>query len=305
MDCGQQAPGVVGMASLRLAVICPANAVTGGPEAVHQLVDAANMIEPGSAAMCYVPYKTNHTVTPAYRHYNIPIIQKHEIPADALVVLPEIWPEYAYEFQQRCALWWLSVDNYGAHAQTDLTRIDLNLCQSDYAYQHTAQYPQPRMMLTDYINTPTIKDSRRYQQIVLNPAKNAGLLGAFQATTRHPIIELRNLDRYGVARTFAESSIYIDFGHHPGRDRPPREAAHHGCVLFTTPHGAAGYPDDMPLDPWFFFHTLDELHDKVNHLFNSKQALQEAQNKQAPYREWIDGQKNVFINEVGELLESL
>ncbi len=295
----------MGMETLRLAVICPANAITGGPEALHQLVHIANEIQPGSAAICYVPYKNNHSVPLPYRHYNIPIVVPYQIPTDALVILPEIWPEFAYDFAQRCALWWLSVDNYGAHGQTDLSRINLHLCQSDYAWQHVAQYEQPRMMLTDYINTPTITDSRRYHQICLNPAKDAGLLKAFQAITQHPMIELRGLDRHQVARTLSESSIYIDFGRHPGRDRPPREAAHHGAVVLTTRHGAARHPLDMPLDNWYFFDTLDEIHHKVNELFRNRDLLHAAQQDQRPYRAWIAAQKTIFTNEVRQLLADL
>ena len=47
---------------LKLVVVCPANAVTGGPEAMHQLVHTANHVERGSAAILYWPFLKQATV---------------------------------------------------------------------------------------------------------------------------------------------------------------------------------------------------------------------------------------------------
>lgn len=44
------------------------------------------------------------------------------------------------------------------------------------------------------------------------------------------------------------SKVYVDLGHHPGRDRIPREAAVMGCVIVTNREGTAANFEDLPID---------------------------------------------------------
>ena len=54
--------------------------------------------------------------------------------------------------------------------------------------------------------------------------------------------------------------VYIDFGHHPGQDRLPREAAACGCLVVTGTRGSAGFHADVPLPPALkLAHPLDDL----------------------------------------------
>jgi hypothetical protein len=41
--------------------------------------------------------------------------------------------------------------------------------------------------------------------------------------------------------------MYVDFGHHPGMDRIPREAAACGCLVLVGERGSASYFKDVPL----------------------------------------------------------
>jgi hypothetical protein len=50
---------------------------------------------------------------------------------------------------------------------------------------------------------------------------------------------LQGYNREQLAEIFLSSKIYIDFGHHPGKDRLPREAAIHGCCVITGKNGSA------------------------------------------------------------------
>jgi hypothetical protein len=45
---------------------------------------------------------------------------------------------------------------------------------------------------------------------------------------------LRGLDREQLRRAFLDPSCTSTFGHHPGKDRLPREAALHGCCVITA-----------------------------------------------------------------------
>jgi hypothetical protein len=282
---------------LKMVVVSPNVAVTGGVEALHQLVATANEIDPGSAAILYWPSDSNHD---AYSRYDCPVVES--VPAGSLVVLPEIWPHLAQDFpENRCALWWLSVDNFGSHHQTDLSGISLHLCQSEYAWEYVQQkVGGKQLMLTDWVDVLDA-DVPRLPRVVVNPAKDAGLLRPFMDA--HPdveFVELRGLGRIGVAELLWSSQVYIDFGRHPGRDRPPREAASAGCVVLSTKLGAAGFNADMPLDGCYKFDSLDEASVALRMVLADWDTHHVGQSE---YRSVVANQRSVFRQEVGELLE--
>lgn len=284
---------------LKMVVVSPNTAVTGGVEALHQLVATANEIQAGSAAILYWPSDSNHN---AYSRYDCPVVES--VPADVLVVLPEIWPQLAQQFPaNRCALWWLSVDNFGSHGHSDWSGVSLHLCQSEYAWEYVQQkVGGKQLMLTDWIDVLDA-DVPRLPRVVVNPAKDAGLLRPFMAA--HPgveFVELRGLGRAGVAELLWSSQVYMDFGRHPGRDRPPREAASSGCVVLSTKLGAAGFDADMPLDDCYKFDSLDEASIALRMVLADWQTHYEAQ---ASYRSAVANQQSIFRQEVGELLESI
>lgn len=280
---------------LKLVVVCPANAVTGGPEAMHQLVHTANHVERGSAAILYWPFLPQTTPQP-YQHYVCPKILRDQVPEDALVVFPEIWPEIAHTFKNRCALWWLSVDNFGSHGQRNLDKISLHLCQSEYAWDHVERLGK-RMMLTDWVSVePVLRE--RQPQVVVNPAKDAGLLRPFVESGRFQVAQLGGMNSLEVSEVLHASKVYVDFGKHPGRDRLPREATLAGCLVMSTNLGAARYWEDMPLPNWYKFDTLDEVVGKVAELM--KREIPSA--SQLVYQAWVAKNRLVFEREVESLL---
>lgn len=297
MDCGWEASVVVGVAQVKLVVVCPAGAVTGGPEALHQLVHTANLEESGSAAMLYWPFTQMHETPAPYVKYGVPHVGRDQVPESAVVVLPEIWPEMAFTFRNRCALWWLSVDNFGSHGQQNLERISLHLCQSEYAWRFTEGFGE-RLMLTDWVEVEPVEVSR-VSRVVVNPAKDAGWLTEFKKLAGFPIVELRGFDRRGVAEVLRGSTVYVDFGRHPGRDRLPREAAAAGCVVFSTRLGSAVFERDMPLPDWYKFDALDEVLEKVGQVVDGRTS---AWDQQAKYRSWVFENKMWFQSEVRALL---
>jgi hypothetical protein len=280
---------------MKLVVVCPANAVTGGPEAMHQLVHIANHVERGSAAILYWPFAP-HTTPQPYQHYVCPKILRDQVPEDALVVFPEIWPEMAHTFKNRCALWWLSVGNFGTHGQRNLDKISLHLCQSEYAWDHVRDKGK-RMMLTDWVSVqPVLRE--RQPQVVVNPAKDAGLLRPFVQSGRFQVAELGGMDSLGVSEVLHASKVYVDFGKHPGRDRLPREAALAGCLVMSTYIGSATYWEDMPLSNWYKFETLDEVIGKVAELMDRESPSA----SQLVYQGWVAKNRSVFVKEVESLL---
>lgn len=284
---------------LKMVVVSPNTAVTGGVEALHQLVATANEIEAGSAAILYWPSDSNHN---AYSRYDCPVVES--VSAGALVVLPEIWPQLAQQFPaNRCALWWLSVDNFGSHGHSDWSGVFLHLCQSEYAWEHVQQkVGGEQLMLTDWVDVLDA-DVSRLPRVVVNPAKDAGLLRPFRdAHSDVEFVELRGLGRAGVAELLWSSQVYMDFGRHPGRDRPPREAASAGCVVLSTKLGAAGFDADMPLDDCYKFDSLDEASVALRMVLADWDTHDLAQSE---YRSVVANQRSIFRQEVGELLGSI
>jgi hypothetical protein len=287
----------VAVASVKLVVVCPGGAVTGGPEALHQLVSVANEVEPGSAAIAYFPFGS---VPAAYERYRCPVVGIDQVASGALVVLPEIWPEYAKLFpSNRCALWWLSVDNFGSHGQRDKSLIHLHLCQSHYAWGHLIEaHDNIVMMLSDWVELPEC-DVERKARVVVNPAKDAGWLRPF--ISAHPDVEfvqLSGLDCAGVARAFRSSQLFLDFGRQPGKDRPPREAALGGCVVAALRSGAANFRMDMPIDDYYKFSSLEEASSIMRTVLNQYKVHWSAQSW---YRDRVADERRIFTNEVRAL----
>jgi hypothetical protein len=135
--------------------------------------------------------------------------------------------------------------------------------------------------------------------VVVNPAKDAGLLRPFVQSGRFQVAELGGMDSLGVSEVLHASKVYVDFGKHPGRDRLPREAALAGCLVMSTYIGSATYWEDMPLSNWYKFETLDEVIGKVAELMDRESPSA----SQLVYQGWVAKNRSVFEREVKELLD--
>jgi hypothetical protein len=78
---------------------------------------------------------------------------------------------------------------------------------------------------------------------------------------------LVGFDREQLAEIFLTSTLYIDFGHHPGKDRLPREAAIHGCCVITGRNGSAANAVDVPIGADYKF---DEKNAKFVEAFGTQ-----------------------------------
>ena len=279
----------VGMPHSRIVALCPAGVVTGGPEALHQFVDSVNR-QGGTAAICYLPYTDQ--VPDAYREYNVPTISETDITDDDLAVIPEIWPQRVSQFKN-AVLWWLSVDWAKPEALT--CEPLYHLAQSFYAYSYLLSHKINPMMLTDYIN-PAFADRNggRDPVVAVNPAKGKHLIEQFRMIAPDiELVELAGYDRNGLVDVLNRTTVYVDFGHHPGRDRLPREAAICGNVVFVHDVGAGRAYADYAVNQQYRFHgdELEKLADDVRHAILYRDlhfALQ------TEFRKTIAGQKELF-----------
>jgi len=310
----------------KVLILCPL-AITGGPEAMHQL--AGTLCQAGvDAWLMYYggPHQgrvllraghiegthSNEEQTPeCYRQYGARIATTCALHESLCVVVPEVLQQKIESLKPaQVGLWWLSVDNAlvagrpmaePARRKNWLKSIPLHFTQSAYASAFLdAHGQQAHWMLTDYTDPeftqtlPALGDRRR--QILHNPRKGGPL--AEQLKLHMPdwvFVPLQNYSKSQVRRLMQESRYYIDFGHHPGKDRLPREAAASGCLVMTLRAGAAQFFEDVPIDSVYKF-TKDEVHQGQLSASLQKIDLDFASHWQAQhrYRSRIRHEKQTF-----------
>ena len=275
----------------KVYVCCPGNAMTAGPEAIHQLVADLNRLGQPSAVV-YFPFESNFSTVPAYQKYQAPVA-KYVDEKDSLIILPEIVTTYAFNVRNaKVAIWWMSVNNFTCQRYGYVWRDKLryfkyflkglrplrgirslrkfiHFAQSNYALDFLKKNHIDGLMLSDPIPVYTSKaylDSiddrnavaKRENIILYNPHKGALitkiLMQRYPSWTFKP---LQGYNREQLADIFLSSKIYIDFGHHPGKDRLPREAAVHGCCVITGLNGSAGNDLDVNIPPIYKFSEHD------------------------------------------------
>lgn len=95
----------------RISVVYPRGMQTGGPEALHQLVDALRS-EGQDAVLVPRPGTEDRPRVDAYRGYDAPEARTVEDASDCAVLSPEDKPEALHRFGAAAPFcWWLSVDN--------------------------------------------------------------------------------------------------------------------------------------------------------------------------------------------------
>lgn len=271
------------MAIKRVQVVCPANAVTGGPESLHNLVAAVSSLGV-SASIVYFPFSTLWPTPAPYRHYGAEISLLNDA-EDTLVIFPEILCMEALTLTKaKVAIWWLSLDFFRErkyHTWRDSYRYPkrvlqgrrpitgirglkrlVHLSKAHYDENYLKERSIVPMRLTGPISPFYISSSEqnettlRGNQILYNPRKGKAIYQALVARyPKYEFVPLTGLDENSLDQKYRASKLYIDFGHHPGRERMPREAAVCGCCVVTGKAGSAANPFDIAIPESF---KLDE-----------------------------------------------
>lgn len=326
------------MPDQRYVILCPRKTETGGPEALHQL-GAALIAASYEAAMHYVPARASNRCPPRYLHYGVPVVHELADEPDVVVVVPEAMTDWVWRVHKAQRLiWWLSVAFYRQRPKkwTKLAKLwlrELRPSRRPYTFQ-----PLPRlkhayhgeyvrrflvghgitdaMPLCEYLSPAFLLSEAevpvgpRRNQCLYNPRKGLAFTQQVIAACAGTGIEFVPLSGYNedeLRALFGNSTLYIDFGEHPGRDRMPREAAACGCIVFTGQRGSAGNPVDVPLPP---FYKLDEQPPDVlavlrTRLLQACEAYDEHRQAQAGYRQWIRGLPQAFAADVSDLIAAL
>ncbi|MEB3244313.1 MAG: hypothetical protein VKO44_11840 [Cyanobacteriota bacterium] len=244
-------------------VFCPARIVTGGPEAVHQLVHKLRCFG-RDARIVPVPDVPNPALL-QYRNYRVRFARSIDDHQRNVLITTEVNPRALdrYRLIQK-AIWWLSVDfhetltepfEFGApHCE----RVK-HLVQSAYAESFVRQRGVKTIhYLSDYLNQIYMRPAgrqRKNDNILYTPVKGADAVvqRLRQADPTLRWLALRGMTRKKHAQTMRQAKVYVDFGSHPGKDRQPREAVVNGCCVIVGASGSARFEQDMPIQLTYKF----------------------------------------------------
>ena len=286
----------------KVILICPEH-VTGGPEAIHQLAYSINCRGgyarilytnskgklTGSEAVGGL--SPDSIIYKVYKEYDPRPVTGEQLSDDTILIFPEIWIDWCYSISQttkaRCACWWLSVDNAQTanqfsdqNVRTKFFNTVFQFAQSEYAKSFLKSTGAREIYkITDYTgrkftyrgNLEQLCDwpvRRIPKSVAYFPQKGAELASTFQQKVQGIglSVELRpiaNMTRSQVIDLLLSTQVYIDFGHQPGKDRMPREAAALGCVILLNEVGAAAFFADHPLPAAYKFSKSDVASDNL------------------------------------------
>jgi hypothetical protein len=257
------------------------NVLTGGPEAMHQLarvlldmgLDARIMVyqDPGTirienGVVSHPPLVENAPAI-GYIRYRPVYTDRFELGPDTLVILPETRCELAGQLAPSAvAVWWLSTHNgfyIGARIRDD--EVYRRWLFASGEVLHFYQTLHARRMLTgfgchssyplvDYTDPRFLRHQltgpNSGEAIAFNGRKGADHYQPFFAAhpefTPLPIV---NMPKRRVFETLKASRIFVKFGHNPGKDRMPREAASLGAIVVARIDGGSELFEDTPIGP--------------------------------------------------------
>jgi hypothetical protein len=310
-------------------IVCCPHVVSGGPEGLHQLVD--QLIANGRKAhITYYPFDVPFSAPEAYRKYVCPQ-GPFKDEKGKFIVIPESATWIAKKIKNaKVGVWWQSVDNYFLaekksyikdfyYRYKSLIRRRMPLssmkefshfAQSKYAVEFLHAAGIAAHVLADYLSQShlekiySFEGAAREDLIVYNPLKGRRRVAELQRIyPSFVFMPIENMGPSDVANLFRRAKIYIDFGHHPGKDRLPREAAIAGCCIVTGRQGSARYYEDLPiLDKY----KLDDGGDGFLQLFGPLvQSIFDSFDMHSidfdSYRNKIQGEPSVFKDQVGRI----
>lgn len=276
----------------------PAQAIAGGVESLFQLADAINNVGGESIVLWDVQY--SDPIPSKYKHYNIKHSTEVEDILDNWVIYPEVWTEKLGTYKNmKKAIWWLSVDNNHGKFQDFLNSTVTHFYQSFYALDFLQKKGVEKYLpLFDYIHSKytdeTFNISDKKNIVCYNPVK--GLAITNQIKSLNPDIQfvpIVGMEESQIIDLLKTSKIYIDFGHHPGRDRIPRESAILGNCILTNTKGSAGFYNDITIDGQYKTEDINKIGLVIRDCFDNFELKI---NDFSTYRSSIKNQKEQLYN---------
>jgi len=286
------------MKNNKIYINCPGNVLAGGVESLFQLADAINNL--GGNAIMLWDYPYQNPIPGKYAHYNVRHSEEVEDTPDNWVIYPEVWTEKIGKYSNmKTAIWWLSVTNnhgkFQDFSNSNITHFYQSFFALDFLHKKNADTYLP---LFDYVNekytNETFDISQKQNIVCYNPVKGADITN--KIITSNPNVNFKpivGMDEIQIIELLKISKVYIDFGHHPGRDRIPRESAILGNCVLTNLSGAAGFHNDIPVDKKYKTTDVDQIGNIITNCFDNYESVIE---DFSIYRSSIKNQKEQLYN---------
>ena len=286
----------------KIYVKTPTTVTAGGIEALYQLIDAINSL--GGNGIALFERTTYDLIHEKYKHYKIQytFIDQIEDKSENMVIYPEVWTSYLNQYQNvKKAIWWLSVNNngssFGEFNNNNIYHFYQSYFAMNYLYGRNTSKVLP---LFDYISERYLKQSfdiaEQKNIVSYNPAKGSDRTA--QIMNLNPDIEfvpITGMTEDQIIELLKQSKVYIDFGHHPGKDRIPREAAHLGNCIITNKDGAAKFYGDIPINDEYKIENLEDTKTLFRKCFDDYENTIKDFDL---YRSFIKNQKEEFFIQV-------
>jgi hypothetical protein len=233
----------------------------------------------------------------------------------------------------QAGLWWLSLENFlerrhiwGLHDKVrylkrviqgrrpwggakSLKQI-LHFSQTEHSSSYLRSCGIEPIPLIDSINEDFLTDrfldriDHKQNSILYNPTKGWKVTESLiKAYPDWRFVPVKGLNREQLSEKLYQAKLYIDFGHHPGKDRLPREAAIHGCCVITGLYGSASnnldvnIPSSYKIDPQVKS-FLDAFKEKVGLIFND---FEKCFAEFSEYRKTISQEQVEFEKQINQI----
>lgn len=343
----------------KIYVYCPADAVTGGPDALHQLVFYLRNLGCDAEIVYYDCFLGKIPSIPQqYKEYVSSYLLEKDVVDEAnnAVVLPENAVSKQVDFKKaRVFIWWLSVDNnlyrssffwkicffvtlparivknfsyYKNHFreavlktlqkrmysfENERENVE-HICASYYAYNFVSARtkrnvsvciePISKYFLDRYEVEKRILDSGvRKDEVLYNPKKSAAFVKEISRFAPEiKFIPLVGMNQDQLVEKYKSSKLFVDFGHFPGAERMPKEAALFGCAIITGRKGAASIYDDVPIpEECKFSVEKNQIPMIVNAIKKSLAEYESRKNLFVPYQLVVLNLENKFKKSLMDL----
>lgn len=303
---------------MKYFIFSPSDSITGGAENLHQIGHAINKVGE-RAYITYYPKNNGGRSKDFFKNYDMKLKQSLDR-KDEVIIVPELNTNIASGFKKaKVVVSWLSVDNYfqkkrerpiydeyislkrllkGNRLSFSRLKKYKHITQSNYASEFLMRKNINSFYIGDYINQDFVTNSEFAQKqmkenvVLFNPQKGQKYNEFVINTNPHIHFKpLVNYTREEMVLLLQQSKVYMDLGHHPGKDRIPREAAISGCCILTSRSGSAKNDRDVLIGEQNKFDlnkkSLSKIGEKIKQIFSDYESYQKQ------YSDYID----IIINE--------
>ena len=209
----------------------------------------------------------------------------------------------------------LNIFLFLAHYMRPLTLLEIkqkkiiHLCQSYYVFNFLKKKRFNNLLyMHDYISTRNYKVYKKTIDVILNSNKGKKYNQLFIKNYKDilNIFTLKNLNLTQTQKKLNSSKLFIDFGHHPGRDRIPREAVLQNTNILVKKIGAANNKKDLNVDDRNKFKSYNIYTDlniiKKLTIYNSLKSSKKEYNS---YLRKINNDKKLMIKEIKNFIKKI